>query len=266
MYHYPDRDDLITARGLESSEPYKGYWEKSERRIFNVIKATVGEELQRPDTWLMDAGSGWGRLLPVFGPLFDRVIAVEPDPERLQRAIETANQNGLAKKTFFVRSQIQEILWPGESIDAIICSHIIQHVHTDLAPEILSKFRDLLKEDGILFLTTSHSTALRDFFAAGRLDGEKVSFSLSDLEEFNRLAMSRGDGLPVRFFTIDSVKRLLEEAGFAPIDVRVFQIMKRSAFLKALDIIYDRDPVANSVSFLRERLGTNMYIYARKRS
>jgi SAM-dependent methyltransferase len=266
-YEYPDQDDLITRRGLEASDPYPGYWVESERRVLDLMfrAITRGKRGFASPSWMMDAGCGWGRLLPTFQGHFDRVLAVEPDPGRLEGARKAAREKGFASKVDFVCSQIQELDWPEASVDVAICSHIIQHVRTDLAPRIVRRIADLLRPGGLLLLTTSHSTLGREVFALGKADGGKASFHVVDESVFNRVAFGgAGEGLPVRFYTIRSLEGLLAESGLEAFESRTFQIVARSRLLSAIDALVGRDRLANALPVLKDRLGTNIYVGARK--
>jgi SAM-dependent methyltransferase len=266
-YLYPDQEDLITRKALEGGEPFPGYWIQSERRILDRMASSIlngREEFSKP-SWLMDAGCGWGRLLPTFEGFFDRVLAVEPDEKRLEGARRMAERRKFVGKVTFVRSQIQELDWLEESIDVIVCSHIIQHVKRDLVPQILGNMDRLLRPGGRLFLTTSHSILGRDIFTVGRTEGEGVGFSLIEPEDFDGLAKGdTGKGLPVRFYTLQTLETLLENAGFDIVKTRVFQIVARLRLLGVIDRLVGRDRFVNSVPVLKERMGTNIYLEARK--
>jgi SAM-dependent methyltransferase len=266
-YEYPDQEDLITRKALESGEPYPGYWVQSESRIFDEIASSIREARDgfTEPSWLMDAGCGWGRLLPTFEEFFDRILAVEPDPKRLDGARRTAERSNFADKVTFVSSQIQDLDWGAESIDVIICSHIIQHVKTDLVGSILGNMNRLLRPGGRLYLTTSHSMIDRDVFTVGKMDGERVDFSLIESEEFDDIAKGNsGRGLPVRFYSAGTLENLLGEAGFDTDKTRVFQIVARLRPLSVADRLIGRDRLVNAIPALKRRMGTNIYLAARK--
>ena len=230
--------------------------------VSNILEAKGGFSIP---SWMMDAGCGWGRLLPTFEGFFDRILAVEPDQKRLNGARKTAERRGFVDKVTFVKSQIQELDWPSSSIDVIICSHIIQHVKRDLVKQILENMNRLLRPGGWLFLTTSHSTLGRDIFTVAKTEGKGVGFSLIDPGVFDELAKGdSGEGLPVRFYTIGTLDAILGDTGFDTTKTRVFQIVSTLKPLRFVDRFISRDRLVNSVPVLKERMGTNIYIAARK--
>jgi len=265
-YRYPDHDDVVTKLGLEGSEPFPGYWIQSERRILDLMATRIASLRQgfgKP-SWMMDAGCGWGRLIPRFHPYFDRVLAVEPDPERLDRARQSAAKEGFQEKTVFLCQQLQDLAWPDGSIDVAISSHVIQHVRTDLVLPILRNLLRVIRADGVLFLTTSHSPIGRDLHAVGVANEARATFRPIAREEFDRIAASSSEGLPVRFYAIRTLEMILSEAGFLTEQVRVFQLMGHSRVLRIADALIGRDRLANTCSILKERMGSNVFVAARK--
>jgi hypothetical protein len=249
-------------------DPYPGYWVKSERGIIDRMLDRVDHDREsfKHPSWLMDAGCGWGRLLPHFHGFFDRILAVEPDPERLDGARKTAGREGFIEKTEFVQAQLQYIDWPEGSIDVGVCSHIIQHVGLETSSQIVSMLGKLIRNDGLLLLTTSHSTALRELYAVGRIEDDAAKFELVNRETFERVAAGGLEGLPVRFYTLGGLEALLDRAGFSVLDMQVFQLMASSRLLSTMDRTVGRDRFANSLTFLKDRMGSNVYVAARKRS
>lgn len=82
-YFYPDIGDAITIEVINTKEPFSGYWNDSERYAL----ANVHRELAlNPQHTLVDAGTGSGRLAIEFAPYFQEVLALEPDPERMEGA------------------------------------------------------------------------------------------------------------------------------------------------------------------------------------
>ncbi len=266
LYKYPDQEDHITRIALEGGDPYPGYWVKSERAIIDRMierVASVKNGFGTP-SWLMDAGCGWGRLLPPFEGFFDHVLAVEPDAARLEGAKRAARGKGFEDKTVFVCAQLQDLEWPEDSIDVVICSHIIQHVRTELVPLILDSISRVTREKGTLFLTTSHSIIPGDYHAVAVARGNEASFTPVSQESFDRVASGGGEGLPVRFYAIPTLESLLYDAGFQICETRVFQVIGSSRILGIIDRMIGRDRFANATSILKNRMGTNVFLAARK--
>jgi 2-polyprenyl-3-methyl-5-hydroxy-6-metoxy-1,4-benzoquinol methylase len=224
-YQYPDRKDEITAENIKKIELYPGYWEESEKNVLNIakklIKTNAGYER------FLDAGCGEGRLIPVFEGQFEEIVAIDPDQERLTMAEELIRDRGLAKKTTLKNAGIEEFE-DRNKFDFILCSHVLQHVHTDVVPIIIKKLRNLIKVDGLLCITTCHSVKSRDYFAKELLRNSELLKEPIYEGEFNSLINSKGI-LPVHFFAFGEIRKLLDNNGFKIIEFRVFHLDKMAA-------------------------------------
>lgn len=253
-YQYPDKKDKITAEEVRRIELYPGYWEESEKNILNsvknLIKTNAGYER------FLDAGCGEGRLIPVFEGLFDEIVAIDPDQERLNAAERLILDRGLAKKTTLKRSTIED--FEDRRFDFILCSHVLQHVHTGIVPVILRKIRDLIKADGLLCITTCHSTIDKGYFVKESINGLGNPGKPIDKKVFNSLVNSR-DVLPVHFFAFKEIKKLLNDNGFKIIKFKVFHMDK---MLVGQEINLKIDEIANSDPDLQETNGRDMMIAA----
>lgn len=260
-YMYPDHDDKVTGKLIADVEPYRNYWAKSESRVLDLMKIKIHENLRSDKRYLLDAGCGEGRLCLEFAPLFSVTYAIDPDPERL-RSAKLNVEAQLAKRDIrFECTDIQAVGFPVK-FDAILCSHVLQHVPTPQVPAIIEKFAWLLNSGGLLFITASHSVARQDVFCKSYLqDGQFVEERIN-AKEFNALTQNNEDVLPVHCFTGDSLRKYLNNAGFNVLDWRSFHLDR---WFPLIDRLIDREALINSTGFLRERFGRDILFIAQKR-
>jgi 2-polyprenyl-3-methyl-5-hydroxy-6-metoxy-1,4-benzoquinol methylase len=261
-YSYPDTNDKITSALIKKEEPYAGYWEKSEKQILSIIKRAIQKRLKKTNnSWLLDAGCGTGRLLPEFKPHFDKILAVDPDDQQIEKAADLAKHQRFANKTVFENVPIEELDWEKESIDVILCSHVLQHVHTKNVPRILNKFNLLAKKDGLLFIMTTHSGRKRDYFAKTYLKNAEAIEENIRKNEFNSLINNKVDVLPIHFFSIDSITNLLENSGFTPLDFNSYHFSYMGA---PLDRVIEIDGAVNKFTGLKGKLGRDLLVTSKK--
>lgn len=209
-YIYPDMDDAVTVALLAKED----LWERDEKEILEYAMCLV----QRGKIFI-DAGCGFGRLIPVFAQHFEKIIAIEPDFGRMQKAKEVIKLAGLDKKVEFVQSPIENVSI--KNADTVLSSHVIQHISTDAVPIVLRKMRTMLKLCGLLILTTNNSPREADRFVQSfLLDGKNVEEEIQRTE-FERLIGTTGV-VPVRQFSSETLANLLRDAGFTVIAQRLF--------------------------------------------
>lgn len=165
---YVDNNDKKLIKDITSYEPYPGYWEKSDewinKKISKKIKKLRGKSNR--DLNILDIGCGTGRMINFLlldGSLKsnDTIYLIESDKNRLDQAIDTIQNNvkdinirfenlfESDEKQIYIKPEFQNKI---SHCDIIICSHVIQHIHTDIVPLFYSAINLLLKEKGILFL------------------------------------------------------------------------------------------------------------------
>jgi 2-polyprenyl-3-methyl-5-hydroxy-6-metoxy-1,4-benzoquinol methylase len=254
-YKYPDSKDKMTTENIKRIELYPGYWSSSEETILNIVKNLIKKNAGQ--NRFLDAGCGEGRLIAVFENQFEEIVAIDPDQERLKVAESVTREQGLSKKITFKRMAIEDFE-DNNRFDFILCSHILQHVHTDTVSIIIKKFKSLIKRDGLLCITTCHSTKDNGYFVKDlRRNSELLEVPITK-EEFNSLINSKGT-LPIHFFRLDEIGQLLSDNGFKIIEFRVFHLEKR---LPGLENDKEIDDTANSNPDLQEKTGRDMMIAA----
>ncbi|MCW3998585.1 MAG: class I SAM-dependent methyltransferase [Candidatus Bathyarchaeota archaeon] len=261
-YFYPDVNDKITEALVKEKEPFQGYWEKSERKILDYIKQTIKKHFIKCDiSWLLDAGCGTGRLLPEFQQYFTNILALDPDSKQIAKARNVAERWEFKDKILFKATSAERLRWKKESVDVILCSHIIQHVHTETIPKILKKFNDILKQNGLLFILTTHSRKNRDSYAKATLEGAKSIEKEIRIKEFNLLISNNQNILPIHFFSVDQLSKNLKDCGFVVLDFRSYHVYSKSKLL-AKD--QDNDDLVNSSVCLKLKFGRDILLIGQK--
>ncbi len=208
-YSYPDAEDKITASMISEREHAKGSWDRSEQRILELIERYMKKS---PGSWLLDAGCGTGRLLPYFQVYFDKILAIDRDAAQIVKAKALARKFRFENKVVFKVASMLNLTWPRESIDSIICSHLIQHIATYKVPQVIMKTRALSKLNGTLFLITTHGK--EDYFAKAYLKRHTLFEEIISQGEFDSLVENKNGILPIRFFSKRTIQRILQESGF----------------------------------------------------
>lgn len=258
MFRYHDKNDALTIALINKIEPYQKYWEKSEKRILEIIDRYL-EQTTNKSQILLDVGCGNGRLLPRFNKKFEKMVVIEPDIDRLNSTIHLSKEIDLHKKCQFLNYKIEDYITT-EKFDCILCSHIIQHVSVEILSKILAKLRQCIKNSGALFLMTCHSHKREDYFAKDYFLNRSIYEDVIDKREFEKLIKSSSGELPIHFFTYRSLKKLINDAGFKIIGYQVFHILFN---YNLVDRIAYRDILINKTGFLKQFFGRDIFIAAK---
>src|SRR3972149_8529176 len=130
-YFYPDKNDALISKFITEKQPFEGYWAKSEKFVLERMRTLVRTHTEnRNDAVFLDAGCGTGRLLSEFQEFFKKIVAIDPDRPALEAAKETSRERSISEKVIFQNASIEKFEWQKRSIDVILCSHVLQHVHT----------------------------------------------------------------------------------------------------------------------------------------
>jgi ubiquinone/menaquinone biosynthesis C-methylase UbiE len=235
QYSYPDIDDKITFSLIQEKESFKDQWADSEKEILNKIKKYLKGT---PHSWLLDAGCGTGRLLPEFQNYFNHILAVDPDASQIEKAKILVKNQGLSKKITFEITPIEMLKWKKKSLDVTLCSHVIQHMHTDLVRVVFKKFNELSKADGLLFILSAHSQE-KDYYVKDFLEEGKFCEEIINRSEFNSIVVNKKSILPIHFFSLDALQTQLRKSGYEVIDSELFHWLGNSKphVLSARDIL-----------------------------
>jgi 2-polyprenyl-3-methyl-5-hydroxy-6-metoxy-1,4-benzoquinol methylase len=125
----------------------------------------------RPGAKLLEIGFGSGRQLDFLRQLGWQVEGLDLDPT----AVKVASSRGLAIHL----GSLKEQNFPDQSFDAVVSSHVIEHVHDPVG--LLAECRRILRPDGKLVIITpiSQPGATRGFAVVGKLWTHRVIFTCS---------------------------------------------------------------------------------------
>lgn len=206
-YEYPDKNDQLTVQ-LIDTEYDSSYWAESEDFVLSKAIETVSALREKDDEKrLLDVGCGKGRLLQVFAPYVDTITAVEPDLSRFAEA----SQQGInissdySKDVNVIHGDISSVE-PYLKFDVILSSHVLQHITRSMTKELMESMSDKLEEDGLLILTTTHTTGEDQFFKEEWKDGMRSCQPIT-AESFDQLFSAEGI-LPVRIFSENTIVKL----------------------------------------------------------
>ena len=132
-------------RGFERHE-YVSRVKKAQKTL-SVLNDYLKETL---DLILLDIGSSSGIMTMEYAKQFKKVIGIDID----KRAIEFANKNNKTNNIEYLESPIEDSGLKDETIDVITCSHIYEHVPSDLV--LVDEIYRLLKPGGICYLAAGN--------------------------------------------------------------------------------------------------------------
>lgn len=255
-YQYPDQYDAITMDLIGATEPYQGYWHKSEEgMIKSMLKMIDNMSLKER---LYDAGCGYGRLTLRFSSYFQEIYAAEPDKERHDICKQNLLKWKLDHKVTLIQAGAEDLA-KENFFDAILCSHVIQHLPEQHVHSILKAFHRMLKEDGALFLTTSHSVSGTVQYTKSYLNKDKKRVEEGiDPISFNMLNNEKGI-LPVKFYTYEEITSLLHKCNFEVIDYKVYHHTRGN---KQFDSMFGIDRFINLSRKRKEVYGRDLYVCA----
>lgn len=157
----------------------------------------------------LDVGSGHGRIIGWLRPYAGTITGLEPDVARFSSCENLFRNDPDVEVLNITTGQLIEGR-PTERFDLITVSMVVQHVSTRTCRGIFRDVRNLLAENGVAVVSTTHFPYERFTY--------QMDPTAKDVEEFDLYA-DRSDnhhqGLPVRMFGRKSFEVALEEAGLA---------------------------------------------------
>lgn len=261
-YQYPDTDDRLTLRFLETLERNSPYWAQSEEAIIEYILDFYHDHNPATNGRFLDAGCGKGRLIHVFAPYFQHVSAFEPDEERYRHSLELLKKNGLEAKSEVFHAD-ENSFEPDHLYDLILSSHVIQHIEYQQVITHIKRLSEFCSANGLIAINTCHSTSGREYFCLNYLQNGLPVREEVNREVFNR-AVNGKNKLPVHFFETKNFQDELFAQGLETLDYRVFHV---SAEDRALLGLSDEtvDVFVNSNPEHAANYGVDMCLILRKR-
>lgn len=212
-YTYPDENDQLTTQLIDSHDDLVGAdWGFEEKKVLNRLKKIISENIKRKDSQLIDFGCGDARLIIEFENYFDKIIGIEPDKRRFENAKNAVNSDQPEK--IIITNKLIENTDYHETADAILLSHVIQHINPKNIEKIIQKVHSSLKDAGIFYLATNNSTD-KDRDQYTKMYFENVLHEETiDENEFIQLIQNKLGVLPIHWFSKKTLTELLERNGF----------------------------------------------------
>ncbi|MCA1806804.1 MAG: class I SAM-dependent methyltransferase, partial [Actinobacteria bacterium] len=152
-YQYAFRDN---AKGVYThNDVYVERGDELEKYIYDKYALPLVQDLAEKRA-LVDIGSGEGRYSRYFGKDFKRVIAVEPDEHRYQKTLESLTDMSNVECVHGTAGDVQL----DESVDLVVNIHVLQHIHSSEAEEILNFATDNIADGGLFVLAMTKKTDL----------------------------------------------------------------------------------------------------------
>lgn len=127
------------------------------------------------EKWVLDAGCGAGRLLPVLGALARRVEGVDLSPGMIRRAQQD-------HPSFATRvASLTDVPYPDGSFDGYFSWYSTIHSPDADLPRIFSEASRVLRTGGLILVAFQSGHGSRDVSAAYRRHGHDIT-----LERYNR--------------------------------------------------------------------------------
>lgn len=254
-YNYPDPNDSITyAKISQYQTKLQDYWKLSEDKILERVLERLKPSVS-PNSSMLDVGCGEGRLLRVFNQLFKDITAFDPDQQRLDN-VDLSSLEGEIK----ISVDTLDTFASNAQFDFIVCSHIIQHIHTGEVEPFVARLSALVNDEGYVYLTTNHSTESQDYYVKSFIEkgGENVELRV-ERGEFNDLVSEVGV-LPIHFFDDASLRDVFRKYGLEVVEMRVFHENAEAPEGQFID------DYINSTPELQARSGRDVYYLLQKSS
>ncbi|OGT05845.1 MAG: hypothetical protein A2103_03725 [Gammaproteobacteria bacterium GWF2_41_13] len=215
MYRYPDIDDMNFSTRIYTPDWDDGGLE------YVYLEDCIHHIPERSREVLLDAGCGYGKQLPKLAPYFKKIVAIDPDKNRLEKAKLLAQEqlSQAACRFEFLTTAIQDFN-PTYKFDCVFCSQILQHVHTLDAVNMLNKFHDILESRGHLILLTTNCLEREDVFL--KVDCTTNEHIPLNEESYNECTLVNNHYLPTHLFTEKTLREMLIQANFDLIFIKKF--------------------------------------------
>lgn len=187
QYEYADLDNIKLNQDKNKYESYIGYWESSNRYIYNIINRKLLDLRrlkQNRHLNILDIGGGDGSVIYELIQDNDEVMFIEPDTKRIDEAkVRLKIKNSTI---WYVNMRFEDIDWTTNTkkpFDVIICSHVIQHLSTNHYHRMVSEIKDLLQDTGFLFLMCPLSYSKYNEYVVHGLEYDQWRVNKQDVKD-----------------------------------------------------------------------------------
>jgi len=208
-YSYPDPQDAITSAAILDVEGDPGRWEESEAFALLLLEQQLAHTLpERDAVKALDAGCGEGRLLAWLTKFASQICALDPDSSRLRKA--EGLRASLTSTIDFMCLPAHQA--PRDAYRLLMCSHVIQHIHTDAVAPLLDALGRSSASDGKLILACSCAPAGQESYGLTSVREGHSRIEAVDERTFNDVASGVGRRGSVPFRRVDPA-HLMAAAG-----------------------------------------------------
>jgi len=207
-YRYPDPAENITLTLVDQSELSPELWGEQESSVL----AKIDEALRHGRLLtLLDYGSGTGRLAVRYAEIFERVTSFEPDAGRAREQRDFIAMTPLADRI----RVIEDLAVADAEYNAVLCSHVIQHVPRAVAERVLQDITGHVEHGGVVVLLTTLSPDKDPHYVLSYVSdaGRAVEDDVSAVEFENAAREDVIGVLPVRFFPLAGLVAELDRLG-----------------------------------------------------
>ncbi len=185
---------------------------------------------------VLDVGCGVGTIDFYLAKLNFEVFGIDISEKAIEMSILNAKHLGLRGKTKFKSGDFLKESFD-KKFDLIICSEVIEHIRND--DDFISKAHNLLKKNGLIFVTTpSNNSWLFKMGFLGNADkkgGHLRRYSMDVLEDkfrkhdFKIIAKKKTDGLLRNLlFSFKAFDIVNKAANTVPVISKTFSFIDRS--------------------------------------
>lgn len=212
---------------LKNYHHYTNYRDVEDFKRLDFIVDSV-YSLDNPEAKVLDVGCGNGSISFALGSLGFDVLGIDIDPESIKIA---RTKNGFRNVSFQVYDANNFSI--EEGYDAIICSEVLEHLTRP--EELVRNLYTILKKDGILIATVPNGQGPRELFITKPmqwLKNKKLDQPLFKIKKMlgysgETTQSSNPDLTHIKFFTRDTLRKMMSNAGFYPGQFRNADFVER---------------------------------------
>lgn len=196
---------------IDPKQFYDKSWQQTEERFekrYPIILEMVGTNKK-----VLDIGCGKGLLSSLIQKQNNNVIGIDIS----DKALKETERKGIKVKKVNLEDGLP---FSNDGFDCVVCSEVIEHLFDPL--KLLKEIRRVLKNDGLVIITIPNIAHLirRLIFLFGVFPEDHQKYRTSGTSKWEH----------IRFYTLKSVKQLVDEAGFNVVEIKGVGRFSRLSF------------------------------------